>query len=59
MRYTIILNFVVDPCATANGECAQTCTNNDGAATCSCTTGTLNADGKNCDQGSIYQYILY
>ena len=54
-----IINFLVDPCDTANGGCSQTCTNNNGAATCSCTTGTLNADGHTCDQGILYQHILY
>ena len=49
----------MDPCATASGGCAQTCTNNNGSATCSCTTGTLNPDGQNCDTGSLYQHILY
>ena len=57
--YIIIRNFAVDPCATDNGGCTQTCANIDGAATCSCTTGTINADGLNCDPGSLYQYILY
>ena len=51
--------FLVNPCDTNNGECEQTCTNNNGAAVCSCTTGTLNGDGKNCDQGRVLQYILY
>ena len=44
----------MDPCATVNGGCAQTCKNNNGTATCSCITGTLNTDGQNCDPGSLY-----
>ena len=51
-------NFVVDPCETANGGCKQVCTNNNGAATCSCTTGKLNTDGKHCDLGSLWQCLL-
>ena len=47
--------FLVNPCDTNNGECEQTCTNNNGAAVCSCTTGTLNSDGQSCDPGSVHQ----
>ena len=56
---TILPNFAVDPCDSANGGCEQTCTNNNGVAVCSCTTGILNSDGKNCDPGILYQFILY
>ena len=51
--------YFVVTCDTSNGGCEQTCTNNNGAAVCSCTTGTLNSDGQNCDPGSVHQYILY
>ena len=44
---------------TANGGCQQECVINNGAATCTCTTGTLNSDGKTCDPGRSDQYTLY
>ena len=53
------INFAANPCDTANGGCEQECTNNNGDATCTCTTGKLNSDGKKCDQGSLHQNILY
>jgi hypothetical protein len=53
------LNYAVYPCDTDNGGCDQTCTNNNGVATCSCTTGTINSGGLNCDPGSLYQLFLY
>ena len=53
------MNFAANPCDTANGGCEQECTNKNGTATCTCTTGTLNSDGKKCDPGRVYQYILY
>ncbi|MCB9628284.1 MAG: hypothetical protein H6725_12995 [Sandaracinaceae bacterium] len=40
----------VNECDTANGGCAQTCTNSDGGFECSCDAGyTLNVDGLACD----------
>ena len=40
----------IDECATENGGCAQTCTNDVGSFACSCGDGyTLNADGAACD----------
>ena len=45
--------MATDPCATNNGDCAQICTNTNGAAVCSCVSGTLNTDGKACDEGNI------
>ena len=47
--------IATDPCATSNGGCAQTCTNTNGAAVCSCLSGTLNADGMACHGGNISQ----
>jgi hypothetical protein len=39
----------VDECATANGGCAQTCTNTAGSYNCSCGSGyTLDANGHGC-----------
>ena len=54
-----MLNFSANPCATDNGGCDQVCTHNWESATCTCTTGTLNSDGKKCDLGKLGQYILY
>jgi hypothetical protein len=43
----------VDECATANGGCAEICTNTPGAFTCSCKSGwVLAADGKSCDDAT-------
>ena len=40
----------VNECDTANGGCADTCTNSDGSFACSCGSGyVLNADGVSCD----------
>ena len=44
---------------TNNGDCGETCTNNNGAAECSCETGTLNADGKSCDPGNLRKFTIY
>ena len=47
-----------DECATANGGCAQTCSNTVGSFTCSCDAGyTLNADGLACD-GNLTSFSL-
>ena len=51
------MDIAANPCDTDNGGCEQDCTNNNGDATCTCTTGTLNSDGKNCNPGSLYQYM--
>ena len=47
--------IATDPCDTNNGGCDHTCTNTNGAAVCSCLSGTLNADGMACDGGNISQ----
>ena len=51
MKYNI--KFKGDPCAKDIGGCKQQCANNGGFAECRCVTGTLNSDGKNCDQGGL------
>ena len=56
LKYNI--KFEGDPCAKGNGGCEQQCANVDGVVTCRCTSGTLNSDGKTCDQGCLYQSIL-
>ena len=54
-----IIFFEGNPCGKNNGGCEQQCVGNEGFATCRCHTGTLNSDGKNCDQGGLYQSIFY
>ena len=47
-----------NPCETTNGGCEHKCAwPGTGSATCSCVSGTLNADLLNCDGGNINQYI--
>lgn len=43
-----------DPCVTANGGCAQVCTNNRGSAVCSCNTGNTMIAGV-CKPGLVLQ----
>ena len=46
------------PCDTNNGGCQHTCTwRGTGTETCSCVTGNLNADKKNCDGGNTQDQI--
>ena len=43
---------VSNPCNTDKGGCEDTCTWNNDAAVCTCTSGSLNTDGKKCDKGN-------
>ena len=53
-------NFVApNPCNTNNGECGDTCKNNNGIAECSCTTGSLKVDGKSCERGNLCNMYVY
>ena len=52
------LNFIFclvpHPCDEATkGGCAQICTKDGDNAVCSCSSGTLNADGKTCDGAGV------
>ena len=38
-----------DPCAVNKGGCQDICSFEDGIIQCSCSIGTLQPDGKNCD----------
>ena len=51
--------LATNPCDTNNGDCEETCTNNNDAADCSCTSGTLNGDGKTCGPGNLCKFTLY
>ncbi len=49
-QYYVCAYTDVDECATANGGCAQICTNNNGSFWCSCNTGyALSPDELGCD----------
>ena len=57
----ITIYFLIDvgtnPCDTKNGGCEHKCTNDRGAAICSCESGLLNSDGKSCDGGNTHYHI--
>ena len=52
-RHYKAFNMLIDvnPCDTENGGCEHMCENIRGKATCSCLSGKLNTDEKNCDDG--------
>ena len=61
MTSYIAFVFAIDinECASGNGGCAQTCTNNVGSYQCSCGTGyNLNSDNHGCDGMSSIQGLL-
>ncbi len=50
----------MNECATANGGCAQICTNNNGSFWCSCNTGyTLSPDELGCDGKCHSVHVLF
>ena len=64
--YFVCNTFVysdIDECATDNGGCTQTCTNNKGSYVCSCEDGYILADdGKGCngrnDHTCLHMYYV-
>ena len=55
--YVVVVD--TDECATHNGGCEGSCTDNDGSYECSCQNGYQLSDDKHSCNGTCYFYLLY